>query len=148
MAKKSKSGRSKTGITPQQFDKLAKAFGTARMSKLSGYGGRYGTSTGTAKDAESLYNGMVGYAREYGTPDQLKAIEKMNPAKLRNMYLHGMLRIEDYFDYDEDGCVSLDKARQAIDRVIRYYNTLNQRANEMDRERRAGRNAGTQMVLV
>lgn len=148
MAKKSKSGRSKSGMTPQQFDKLAKAFGTARMSKLSGYGGKYGTNTGTAKDAESLYNGMLGYAREYGTPEQLKAIEKMNPAKIRNMYLHGMLRTEEYFEYEPDGIVDLANARKAIDRAIRYYNALNQRANEMDRERRAGRTAGVQTVIV
>lgn len=140
--------KSKTGMTPQQFDKLAKAFGTARMSKLSGYAGKYGTSTGTAKDAESLYNGMVGYAREYGTPEQLKAIEKMNPAKIRNMYLHDMLRTEQYFEYEPNGVVNLANARKAIDRAIRYYNALNQRANEMDRERRAGKKAGVQTVLV
>lgn len=146
MAKKKM--KSKSGITPQQFDKLAKAFGTARMAKLSGYAGKYGTHTGTAKDAESLYNGAVGYAREYGTPEQLKAIEKMNPAKLRNMYLHGMLRTEDYFQYEEDGGIVLEKSRQAIDRLIRHYNALNQRANELDRERRAGKKAGVQTVLV
>ncbi len=120
-----------------QFDEYARAFGTARMSKLSGYGGKNGTSTGTAREAEKLYLGIVGYTRKYGTPEELKKVEKLNPAKLRWMYMKGILKTEEIFEYDDKGFVVDPEAR--INMVLNKYNILNKQANKLDRERRKAR---------
>lgn len=128
-------------VPRKSFEANAKAFGTARMAKLSGYGGKHGVSTGTAREAEKLYLGMVEFARLYGRPDQYDAIKKMNPAKLRWMYRTGYIVTESYFDYDPHGTVN-DSARGGIQTVIDRYNALNKEANRLDRERRAKKKAG------
>lgn len=123
------------------MEQMAKGFQTARMAKLSGYGGKGGEHTGTAKSAQNALNGMIGYAREYGTPEQLEAVSKMNPAKLRYMYNQGMVNMEEYFAYEPNGIVHLKKARQAIQLTIDRYDMLNKKANELDRARRKARKA-------
>lgn len=117
------------------FQASAKAFGTARMGKLSGYGGKNGTSTGTAREAEKLYLGMVEYTRLYGTEEQFKAISKMNPAKLRWMYKNDIIVPEEFFVYRDD-IVPLADARKGIQTALNRYNALN---NEFNRQRREAR---------
>lgn len=117
------------------FEEYASAFGTARMSKLSGYGGKYGTNTGSAREAEKLYLGMLGFAQKYGTPEQLQKIMKMNPAKLRKMYQLKLLKTTEYFDYDPDGLPN--DPIPGIQRSINTYEMLNKEANRQQRERRA-----------
>lgn len=135
-AKKKKD--SSAGLPPgadRTFEEYASAFGTARMSKLSGYGGKHGTNTGSAREAEKLWLGMLGFAEKYGTPQQVQELMKMNPAKLRKMYQMNLLKTDDYFDYDEEGVVY--EPIPGIDRAINQYKMLNKEANRQQRERRA-----------
>ena len=139
MADKKKKSKKKFVEEPKSFTQNAKAFGTARMSKLSGYGGKYGTSTGTAREAEKLYLGMVEYARLYGFKVQYEAIKKMNPAKLRWMYRSRYVVTEEYFAYDPTGSYVLDTARANIQLVIDRYTALNKEANRIANERKKAR---------
>lgn len=147
--KKGKKKDSKAGLPPnadRTFEEYASAFGTARMSKLSGYGGKYGTNTGTARDAEKLWLGMIGFAEKYGTPEQVKALMKMNPAKLRKMYQMKLLRTQEYFDYDPEGYVN--DPIPGIQRAINTYNMLNKEANRQQRERRSQKKIATNQARL
>lgn len=136
--RKSKKKDSTAGLPPgadRTFEEYASAFGTARMSKLSGYAGKHGTNTGSAREAEKLWLGMLGYAEKYGTPEQVQAIMKMNPAKLRKMYQMKLLRTQEYFDYDPDG--NANDPIPGIQRAVNTYDMLNKEANRQQRERRS-----------
>lgn len=138
MAKKSTKNKVPAGIPPmaeRTFQEYASAFGTARMSKLSGYGGKNGTNTGTAREAEKLWLGMLGYAQKYGTDEHVQAIMKMNPAKLRKMYQLKIMRPMEYFGYDPDG--GADNPVPRIEHAINAYGMLNKEANRQQRERRS-----------
>lgn len=137
-------------VEPMSFNEMAKAFGTARMAKLSGYGGKNGTSTGTAREAEKLYLGVIGYAIKYGTSDQVEKARSLNPAKLRWMYMHKILKTEEVFSYTAGGKVATphemyeedgQSIRGSLNLLFYRYDKLNAEANRIQRERRKARKA-------
>lgn len=152
MAKKKTSGTQTKQVkfitAPTSFNDMAKAFGTARMAKLSGYGGKHGTSTGTAREAEKLYLGVIGYAEKYGTGDQITKARTLNPAKLRWMYMHKIFKTEEVFAYTAKGNVATphiihyedeQELRGGLELLFYRYDKLNAEANRQQRERRKAR---------
>lgn len=135
------------------FNEMAKAFGTARMAKLSGYAGKSGgISTGTAREAEKLYLGVIGYAQKYGNAEQVAKAKKLNPAKLRWMYMNKLFKTEEVFSYDGDVATPneyyditnendevVQQIRGSLNLLFYRYDTLNKEANRQDRERRANK---------
>lgn len=152
MAGKKKVQTKQVKFIPDQkpFGEMAKAFGTARMSKLTGYAGKNGLSTGTAREAEKLYLGVIGYAEKYGNAEQVSRARKLNPAKLRWMYNNGMFKVEEVFAYRENGSVATpfetyededtkESIRGSLNLLFWRYDKLNKEANRLDRERRAAK---------
>ena len=145
-----KTKQAKFIVEPMSFNDMAKAFGTARMAKLSGYGGKNGVNTGTAREAEKLYLGVIGYAMKYGTAEQVEKATKLNPAKLRWMYMHKVIKTEEVFAYKENGTVATpynvydedgEQIRGSMNLLFYRYDKLNAEANRQQRERRKARKA-------
>lgn len=78
--------------------------------------------------ADALKKSMKAYAEKYGTSNQVKAIEKMNSAKIMWLLGHDVIIVEEFFEYTpEDSFDNLmGKGTQAsvLQRYIDSYNAL------------------------
>lgn len=96
-----------------------------------------------SRGANNLKNGMVQYAKYYGTADQVEALEAMDANRIQWMYENGIIDDQEYFYYDDKnvskagGVIRHGQVHDAtIQRYIEFYNTLEQRGRAEIRESR------------
>lgn len=134
----------KRKIVHEPYEHTDEAFKSATVPAKEFYKVKYRQhSARTTSGANNLKNGMVQYARMYGTDEQADAIQAMDASRLQWMYNQRIIDTEEYFVYDDSNVskegnpVRHGKVMEStIQRYIEYYNELEIRSRAEIRESR------------